>query len=39
MHSCYETAGVKDAAYLAEAMAAYYGTELEVLEDGNYAIR
>ena len=29
MHSCYETAGVKDVSYLVEAMTAYYGTELE----------
>ena len=29
MHSCYETAGVKDAVYLADAMAAYYGMTLE----------
>lgn len=30
MHSCYETAGVKDALYLEEAMAAYYSTALMV---------
>lgn len=29
MHSCYETAGVKDALYLADAVAAYYGSTLE----------
>ena len=29
MHSCYETAGVKDALYLEEAMAAYYSSTLE----------
>jgi aspartyl aminopeptidase len=34
MHSCYETAGVKDAEYLADAMTAYYSTELGVIEDG-----
>ena len=28
MHSCYETAGVKDALYLEDAMTAYYGTTL-----------
>ncbi len=38
MHSCYETAGVKDAQYLTEAMAAYYGTQLEVTPDGGYYI-
>ena len=30
MHSCYETAGVKDALSLEDAMAAYYGSTLEV---------
>lgn len=29
MHSCYETAGVKDAAYLQKAMEAYYSSTLE----------
>ena len=29
MHSCYETAGVKDAIWLEEAMSAYYGSTLE----------
>ena len=33
MHSCYETAGVKDALYLEDAMAAYYGTTLTVDKD------
>ena len=39
MHSCYETAGVKDAVYLADAMTAYYGTELAADGDGIYRIR
>ena len=30
MHSCYETAAVKDAGALADAMAAFYGSSLEV---------
>ena len=30
MHSCYETAGVKDAIYLQDAMTAYYGMSLEI---------
>jgi len=30
MHSCYETAGVKDAQYLEEAMTAYYSSTLKV---------
>ena len=29
MHSCYETAGIQDALWLEEAMAAYYGSTLE----------
>jgi len=38
MHSCYETAGVKDAGYLVDAMTAYYGTELEMTADGCYNV-
>ncbi len=38
MHSCYETAGVKDAIYLEEAMAAYYSSTLEC-KDGNYCLK
>lgn len=34
MHSCYETAAVSDAADLETAMTAYYGTTLEVSENG-----
>ena len=30
MHSCYETAAVKDADFLADAMTAFYGSSLEV---------
>ncbi|MBQ9167073.1 MAG: M18 family aminopeptidase [Oscillospiraceae bacterium] len=38
MHSCYETAGVRDAMYLADAVAAYYGSTLET--DGqNYTLK
>jgi aspartyl aminopeptidase len=39
MHSCYETAGVKDATYLVDAMTAYYGTDLAVTADGSYCLR
>ena len=39
MHSCYETAGVKDALYLADAMAAYYGTELDISADGSFSLK
>ncbi len=38
MHSCYETAGVQDAIYLEEAMAAFYGSTLEVC-DGSYNLK
>ena len=38
MHSCYETAGVQDAGYLADAMAAYYGAELDFDGEGNWQI-
>ena len=36
MHSCYETAGVKDAGYLMDAMAAYYGSSIACPADGCY---
>ncbi len=39
MHSCYETAGVKDAEYLVDAMTAYYGTELTVSKDGAVSVK
>jgi aspartyl aminopeptidase len=38
MHSCYETAGVKDSTYLEEAMTAYYSAALEV-KDGNFYLK
>ena len=38
MHSCYETAGVKDALYLEEAMAACYSATLERTADGGFRI-
>ena len=38
MHSCYETAGVQDADYLADAMTAYYGAELDFDGEGNWTI-
>jgi len=34
MHSCYETAAVKDVAHLENAMAAYYGTNLDITPEG-----
>ena len=38
MHSCFETAGVQDAIYLEEAMAAFYGCSLEI-SGGNYILK
>ena len=38
MHSSYETAGVQDAIYLEEAMAAFYGSSLEIC-GGNYTLK
>ncbi len=38
MHSSYETAGVQDAIYLEEAMAAFYGSSLEC-KDGVYCLK
>ncbi len=38
MHSCYETAGAKDACYLADAMTAYYGANLDCDCDGSWHI-
>ena len=39
MHSSYETIAAKDLEYLETAMTAYYGTTLEVTEDGGCVIR
>ena len=39
MHSCYETAGVKDVTYLKKAMTAFYGTTLKVGENGGFTIK
>ena len=38
MHSCYETAGVRDAVYMMDAMTAYYSCCLECPSDGVYHI-
>ncbi len=38
MHSCYETAGVQDAFWLEEVLAAYYGSTLEA-RDGSYCLK
>ena len=39
MHSCYETAGVKDVGYFVDAMIAYYSAELAVLDDGSISVK
>ena len=39
MHSCYETAAVKDLAYLEKAMTAYYGMTLEAAGDGSWQMK
>ena len=39
MHSCYETAAVKDVTYLEKAMTAYYSSVLEATDDGGCVIR
>jgi len=36
MHSCYETAGVKDASYLMDAMASFYSQAISCPADGCY---
>jgi len=36
MHSCYETAGTKDAEYMIAAVKAFYDTNIVMLDDGTY---
>ena len=36
MHSCYETSGTKDIAYLVQAMESFYGSALAVSADGGF---
>ena len=38
MHSCYETAGTKDAEYMAQALQAFYETEIRAEADGTYRL-
>ena len=38
MHSCYETAGVRDSLYLEQAMTTYFSSTLHVTGDGEYII-
>ena len=39
MHSCYETAGVKDIGFLVDAMAAYYSATLTASGDGCFCLQ
>ena len=38
MHSCYETAGVKDIDYMIDGMRAFYEAEIRCREDGTYSL-
>jgi len=38
MHSCYETAGVKDIDYMIDGMKAFYETDIECAADGEYKL-
>ena len=38
MHSCYETAGVKDIGYLTDAMKTYYTCSLKADRDGSFSL-
>lgn len=38
MHSCYETAGVKDLEYMIQGMRAFYETDIDVQADGVYSL-
>ena len=38
MHSCYETAGVKDLAWMIQGMHAFYASKITTHEDGEYSI-
>jgi aspartyl aminopeptidase len=38
MHSSYETAGVKDLAYMVDALRAFYSTDICVVEDGSLTL-
>ena len=39
MHSCYETAGVYDSAYIEKAMTEYFSTSLTVTADGEFILK
>ena len=39
MHSCYETAGVKDLDYMIDALRAFYEAEIEMVGDGRFLLK
>ena len=39
MHSCFETAGAADTAYMVRALQAFFGMTLEVSADGTYQMK
>ena len=38
MHSSYETAGTRDAAYMTDALSAFYRANIQTLADGDLRI-
>ena len=38
MHSCYETAGVKDVAYLVSAITTFYSADLTIQPGGSFTL-
>ena len=39
MHSAYETAGVKDVAYMVDGLSSFYATDIRVLADGSFELK
>ncbi len=38
MHSCYESAGMKDVQYMSDGVPAYYSTHVSLTKDGSYQL-
>ena len=38
MHSTYETAGVKDSAYMVQALTAFYNTDLDITDSDRFVL-
>ena len=38
MHSCYESAGMKDVQYMIDGVTAYYNTHVSLTKDGSYQL-